>query len=80
MGEPEAGEGGSGRGETQPGDQIPAQEPHGRGIKDQGPLAGKADEPRGRVELEEFLDVEILNAHGAPQRRPPTNIKHNGYT
>jgi hypothetical protein len=62
MGEAELGEDGAGGGEPEVLDQVFSQEPHRHRVEQDGPLAGEADQAPVRVQLQEFLVVEIGGA------------------
>src|SRR4030095_5285687 len=62
MGEAELGEHGAGGSEAEVPDEVLSQESHRHGIEKERTLSGEADHASLRVELEELLMIQIIDA------------------
>jgi hypothetical protein len=63
VGEAELGEHGARRSEAEVLDEILPQDAHGHGVEEKRTLSGEADHAPLRVQLQQFLVMQILDAH-----------------
>jgi hypothetical protein len=63
MGEAELGEHGAGGGEAEVLDEVLSQQPHRHRVEKERTLSGEADHASLRIELQQFLVIQIFGAH-----------------